>query len=372
MGSTDTSSQELHPLAKAFPAADRVSSVHSPHFLLTGWELSFDKHAVLEFGSYIQTHEEHSNGMEPQTMGAICLGPMGNAQGGHWFFSLTSGCHVVHHCWTALPMPQEVILCMSQIGCAQGMSSRVTYANRWGDEISDHLEDCFDDDDARSSESDDDTYMENSSHQYSEDDETTVSNDETTSSEDDETTISNNETTSSDDDDDDDPQGNPHLPANEMYDPAVPDPAGSLTPVDPDDKGDEGHDDANRPVDTNIPPIDGIEGSLGEIDKCEGECKSDISSNTTSSEVIDECKGECESDVSSSATSSEVSPSSSRLLKQPARLQQIHMTMHDRTQTTVNDAFPLGRESPHATQHCNTWSQSSCGIPSIDMKWRRI
>ena len=65
----------------AFPATDGVSSVHSPHFLLTGRELSFDKHAVLEFGSYIQTHEEHSNGMEPRTMGALCLGPTGNAQG---------------------------------------------------------------------------------------------------------------------------------------------------------------------------------------------------------------------------------------------------------------------------------------------------
>ena len=70
----------------AFPAANGVSSIHSPHFLLTGWELSFDKHAVLEFGSYVQTHEEPSNGMETRTMGAICLGPTGNAQGGHWFF----------------------------------------------------------------------------------------------------------------------------------------------------------------------------------------------------------------------------------------------------------------------------------------------
>ena len=67
----------------AFPAMNGVSSVHSPHFLLTGQELSFDKHAVLEFGSYVQTHEEHSNGMEPRTMGAICLGPTGNAQRGH-------------------------------------------------------------------------------------------------------------------------------------------------------------------------------------------------------------------------------------------------------------------------------------------------
>ena len=165
----------------AFPAANGVSSVHLPHFLLTGRELSFDKHAVLEFGSYIQTPEEHSNGMEPQAMGVICLGHMGNAQGGHWFFSLTSGCCIVRHHWTALPMSQEVILHVSQIGCAQGMPSRITYVNRRGDEISDRLEEVFDDDDASSSESDDDTYMENGSHQCSEDDERTVSNDETTS-----------------------------------------------------------------------------------------------------------------------------------------------------------------------------------------------
>ena len=65
----------------AFPAANGVSSVHSPHFLFMGRELSFDKHTVLEFGSYVQTHEEHSNGIEPQTMGAICFGSTGNAQG---------------------------------------------------------------------------------------------------------------------------------------------------------------------------------------------------------------------------------------------------------------------------------------------------
>ena len=130
-------------------------------------------------------------------MGAICLGPTGNAQGGHWFFSLTSGCRIVRHHWTALPMPQEVILRMSQIGHAQGMPSRITYVNRQGNEISDRLEDFFDDDDAGSSESDDNTYMENASDQYPEDDETS---------------ISDHETTSSDDDDDDDPHGNPHLP----------------------------------------------------------------------------------------------------------------------------------------------------------------
>ena len=113
----------------AFPAADGVSSVLSPQFLLTGWELSFDKLTVLEFRSYFQTHEEHSNGMEPRTMGAICLGPMGNSQGGHWFVSLTSGSRIIHHCWTLIPMPQEVVHRITQIGRAQGMPSCITYAN---------------------------------------------------------------------------------------------------------------------------------------------------------------------------------------------------------------------------------------------------
>ena len=316
---------------------------------------------------------------------AMCLGPTGNTQGGHWFFSLTSGCCVVRHRWIALPMPQKVIVHVSQIGHAQGMPSHITYANRRDDEISDRLEDFFDDDDARSSDSDDDTYTENDSHQYSEDDKTTVSNDETTSS---------------DDDDNDEPQGNPHPPANEaeMYDSVVPDPVGSLTPVDPDDKGDEGHDDANGPVDTDIPVVDGVEGSLGESDEWEGECKNDASSNAMSTEEIDKCEGECKSDAASSVMSSEVplteseqfeaaepaigprqtprsrppKASNSRLLKQPVRPWQTPATMHNGNQTMVNDAFPLGRESLHVTQHCNIWSQSSCRIPPIDTKWRRI
>ena len=54
--------------------------------------------------------------------------------------------------------------------------------------------------------------------------------------------------------------------------------------MDPDEEEDEGNDDAKRPDDTDIPVIDGIEGTLTEINECKGECESDISSNTTSSE----------------------------------------------------------------------------------------
>ena len=66
-------------------------------------------------------------------------------------------------------MPQEVILRVTQIGCTQGMPSRITYANRQGDEISDRLEDFVDDEDDgdSSSENNDNTYTESGSDQDS-------------------------------------------------------------------------------------------------------------------------------------------------------------------------------------------------------------
>jgi hypothetical protein len=70
---------------------DGVSKKYSPQYIMTGQQLSYNTHAVIEFGSYVQTHEEHSNNMDQRTMGCICLGPTGNQQGRHWFMSLASG-----------------------------------------------------------------------------------------------------------------------------------------------------------------------------------------------------------------------------------------------------------------------------------------
>ena len=154
-----------------------------------------------------------------------------------------------------------------------------------GDEISDRLEDFFDDNDAGSSESDDDTYTENDSHQYSDDDKTSVSDDKTTySDDDDDPHLPPNDMQDPEvpEGDDDDLHNDPHLPPYETHDPAVPDPRDSLPPVDPDDEEDERNDDANEPDD--IPIIDGIEGPLAAIDECERECESDTSSDAPSSE----------------------------------------------------------------------------------------
>ena len=47
--------------------------------------------------------------MIPRTIGTIALRPTGNAQGGHFFMSLSTGRVISRYRWTELPMPQDVI-----------------------------------------------------------------------------------------------------------------------------------------------------------------------------------------------------------------------------------------------------------------------
>ena len=68
----------------SFPVHNDISGEHSPCYIMMGQELSYDKHICLEFGEYVQTHKEHTN----DTVGSICLGPMGNMQGSHWVHEL--------------------------------------------------------------------------------------------------------------------------------------------------------------------------------------------------------------------------------------------------------------------------------------------
>jgi hypothetical protein len=73
-----------------FPAADGISTTISPHTIVAGLKLDYAKHCHLEFGMYVQVHEEHDNSMATRTTGAIDLCPTGNTQGGYYFLSLTT------------------------------------------------------------------------------------------------------------------------------------------------------------------------------------------------------------------------------------------------------------------------------------------
>ena len=105
----------------SFPAVGGISDTLSPRTIILGTTVDYANHCKLEFGTYVQTHEQHDNSMLPRTTGAIALRPTGNAQGGHYFYSLSTGKRLNRNQWTELPMPADVVqrvdrLCRRPLG----------------------------------------------------------------------------------------------------------------------------------------------------------------------------------------------------------------------------------------------------------------
>ena len=69
----------------AFPPFGGASRDLSPRTILTGQKVDYKRHCRFQFGEYAQTHKEHDNSMNPRTVGALALRPVGNGQGS--FFS---------------------------------------------------------------------------------------------------------------------------------------------------------------------------------------------------------------------------------------------------------------------------------------------
>ena len=69
----------------SFPPEGGISDTLSPRALIVGMEVDYLKHCQLEFGTYVQTHEEHNNSMTSRTTGAVALHLTGNTQGGYYF-----------------------------------------------------------------------------------------------------------------------------------------------------------------------------------------------------------------------------------------------------------------------------------------------
>jgi Reverse transcriptase (RNA-dependent DNA polymerase) len=100
----------------SFPGGSGISDSMSPREIVLRQGIDYAKHCRLEFGSYVQVLEEHDNSMMSRTTGALTLRPTGNAQGGHFFFSLTTGRVINRNQWTALPMPQDVVTRVNSMG----------------------------------------------------------------------------------------------------------------------------------------------------------------------------------------------------------------------------------------------------------------
>jgi hypothetical protein len=114
-----------------FPPHDGISSTLSPHALMAGFTMDYNRHCWLEFRTYVQTHKEHDNLMESQTTRDIALCPTSNRQGGYYFMSLMTGRHLIRHHWSSLPMPKDVIDCINALGHRSLAAQDLSFT--WGD-----------------------------------------------------------------------------------------------------------------------------------------------------------------------------------------------------------------------------------------------
>ena len=73
-----------------FTVKGGISKTQSPSEIVLGCKLNYNSHCKVEFGQYVQTHEEHSNGMQEHTLGAIATRPSNDA-GAYYFISLRTG-----------------------------------------------------------------------------------------------------------------------------------------------------------------------------------------------------------------------------------------------------------------------------------------
>jgi hypothetical protein len=123
-------------LLNYFPVKGGVSEIYGPKAIMSGEVLDFNKFS-LPFGSYCQVHEEKlpCNSLVSRTLGAISLGPSGNAQGGHRFFTLSTSRVITRSSWDVIPMPKSVVDQINFIGRDQ--LQQAVFTDRSGNAIGD-------------------------------------------------------------------------------------------------------------------------------------------------------------------------------------------------------------------------------------------
>ena len=88
-----------------------ISKTMSPRAIMCGKWLDQEKHLCLQFREYCYVYEEElpHNSNKSRTLGAVCLGPSHNEQGGFKLMSLTTGAAITRYGWDQIPMPSSEI-----------------------------------------------------------------------------------------------------------------------------------------------------------------------------------------------------------------------------------------------------------------------
>jgi hypothetical protein len=108
-----------------YPVRGGVSPYYSPHVILGGRNLDYNKHCKVAFGAYVQAYVENNPKNTPaaRTYDAIYLRPLPNEQGGHQVMSLSTGlARTTMKVWE-LPITDLVIKTVEEMAEAQGIKS---------------------------------------------------------------------------------------------------------------------------------------------------------------------------------------------------------------------------------------------------------
>ena len=117
-----------------FPRKNGVSTTIGPRALMGARKLDFNIDCRCEFGQYVQTHEyeEPRNSLADRTLGAICLGPTGNRQGTYKFMSLRTGKLIKRGEWTEVPITDEVVKRVIELGESEKAVKGLKFNNNRG------------------------------------------------------------------------------------------------------------------------------------------------------------------------------------------------------------------------------------------------
>jgi hypothetical protein len=110
-----------HKALNQFPTKNGASDILSPLTIMTGKPRPDYNDLKIGFGAYALVYEANdpTNTNKTRSTGAITLTPTGNAQGGYFVMSLTTGRRLSRHQWDELPRPDGVIAAVEAMAEAQ-------------------------------------------------------------------------------------------------------------------------------------------------------------------------------------------------------------------------------------------------------------
>ena len=141
-----------------FPPKGGVSEYYSPHIIMMGKAIDYNKHCTTAFGTYVQalTENNPTNTTEQRTIGCIYLRSLENEQGGYELLDLNTGRVISRRKYYEIPVTQQVINRVEELAHHDGIRPDLVFQDRKGDLLMNDLIAGVDDDEYQDENEDED------------------------------------------------------------------------------------------------------------------------------------------------------------------------------------------------------------------------